>query len=77
VTYGHAERTLAAIRLLEAETVELLDGLPELDGEQASWLREVTSLGRTLVPSPRQPAHAGLPDAATAMKPAALRRLPG
>jgi len=40
MAYGHAERTLAAIRLLEAETAELLDGLPELDAEQSSWRHE-------------------------------------
>jgi hypothetical protein len=42
VSYGHAERTLAAIRLLEAETAELLDRLPWLDAEQSSWLQEFT-----------------------------------
>jgi len=43
MAYGHAERTLAAIRLLEAETRELLDGLPQLDHEQSQWRREVTA----------------------------------
>lgn len=38
MAYGHAERTLAAIRLLEAETRQLLDGLPALDREQSQWL---------------------------------------
>jgi len=40
MAYGHAERTLAAIRLLEAETRELLAGQEHLDPEQAEWLRE-------------------------------------
>jgi len=59
MAYGHAERTLAAIRLLEAETRELLDGLPEMDPEQSQWRRAVTA--------PRsqrcQPAFAELPAA--------------
>jgi hypothetical protein len=38
--YGHAERTLATIRLLEAETRELLSRQEHLDPEQAQWLRE-------------------------------------
>jgi hypothetical protein len=40
VAYGHAERTLAAIRLLESQTAELLGSLPWLDAEQSSWLEE-------------------------------------
>lgn len=39
-SYGHAERTLATIRLLEAETRELLSREKHLDPEQAKWLRE-------------------------------------
>jgi hypothetical protein len=39
MTYGHAERTLATIRLLEAETRELLSRHEHLDPEQAQWLR--------------------------------------
>jgi hypothetical protein len=39
-SYGHAERTLATIRLLEAETRELLCREEHLDPEQAEWLRE-------------------------------------
>jgi len=33
---------LAAIRLLEAETAELLGRLPRLDAEQSRWLQEFT-----------------------------------
>ncbi|HTX84661.1 MAG TPA: hypothetical protein VME44_20930 [Streptosporangiaceae bacterium] len=40
MTYGHAERTLATIRLLEAETRELLGRASELDPELAEWLRD-------------------------------------
>jgi len=43
MAYGHAERTLAAIRLLEAETRELLDDLPQLDPEQSQWRQEITA----------------------------------
>jgi len=41
MAYGHAERTLATIRMLEAETMELLSGREHLDPEQAEWLRDV------------------------------------
>jgi hypothetical protein len=40
MSYGHAERTLATIRLLEAETRELLNGQQQLDPEQEQWLRD-------------------------------------
>lgn len=38
MAYGHAERTLAAVRLLEAETRELLNRSADLDAEHARWL---------------------------------------
>ena len=40
MAYGHAERTLAAIRLLEAETRDLLSSMAHLDSEQEQWLRD-------------------------------------
>ncbi len=40
MAYGHAERNLAAIRLLEAETRELLNGLERLEPEHVQWLQE-------------------------------------
>jgi hypothetical protein len=40
MAYGHAERNLALIRQLEAETRQLLGRLPALDHEQAAWLRD-------------------------------------
>jgi hypothetical protein len=39
MAYGHAERTLAAIRLLEAETRELLSSQDRLDPEAAHYRR--------------------------------------
>jgi hypothetical protein len=45
MAYGHAERNLAAIRQLEAETRELLSGLPQLDLEQLQWLQETADGG--------------------------------
>jgi hypothetical protein len=41
--YGHAERNLALIRQLEAETRDLLETLDQPDPEQSAWLQEVTS----------------------------------
>jgi hypothetical protein len=45
MAYGHAERNLALLRQLEAETRELLESLDQPDLEQSAWLREVTSRG--------------------------------
>jgi hypothetical protein len=41
MAYGHAERTLAAIRLLEAETRDLLSRQEHLEPEHVEWLRTV------------------------------------
>jgi len=62
MAYGHAERTLATIRLLEAETRELLSRQEHLDPEQAQWLREAAeSASRRLCPGgaadPRTKPH--------------------
>ena len=43
MAYGHAERNLALIRQLEAETRQLLGSLDQLDQEQSAWLREVAA----------------------------------
>jgi hypothetical protein len=40
MAYGHAERNLALIRQLEAETASLLDHQGELDTAQAPWVGE-------------------------------------
>jgi hypothetical protein len=45
MTYGHAERNLALIRQLEAETRQLLDSFPQLDHEQSAWPEEANSSG--------------------------------
>ena len=51
MAYGHAERTLATIRLLEAETRDLLCSQEHLDPEHAQWLREAAdSASRRLRP---------------------------
>jgi hypothetical protein len=57
--YGHAERNLALIRRLEAETRELLGTLDQPDPEQSAWLQEVTSPERRAV-------HQCRPETATA-----------
>jgi hypothetical protein len=49
MAYGHAERNLALIRQLEAETRKLLGSLDQLDLEQSAWLQEITSPGRQAV----------------------------
>jgi hypothetical protein len=42
MTYGHAERTLAAIRLLEADTRRLLSSQdPRLTPDEREWPRGV------------------------------------
>ena len=45
MTYGHAERNLALIRQVEAETRQLLERLDQPDAEQSAWLREITASG--------------------------------
>jgi hypothetical protein len=57
--YGHAERNLALIRQLEAETRELLGTLAQPDPEQSAWLQEVTS-------PERQAVHRCRPETTTA-----------
>ncbi len=57
MAYGHAERNLCLIRQLEAETVQLLEGLDELDPEESAWLHEVTAPGK-LAARQRRPATA-------------------
>lgn len=44
MSYGHAERNLAAVRALTAETVELLRKRDRLTADQRQWLIDV---GRT------------------------------
>lgn len=46
MTYGHAERALVALRIVQAETLELLRSLPELDDEERAWLDEVGAADR-------------------------------
>ncbi len=52
MAYGHAERALATIRQLEAETRALLLGLDHLDPEQEQWLAD-TALADSRRPEPR------------------------
>ncbi len=55
MAYGHAERNLAPIRQLEAETRKLLGSLDQPDPEQSAWLQEITSPGRRFTRTgPRQ-----------------------
>jgi hypothetical protein len=43
MAYGHAERNLALLRQLEAETGQLLESLDQPDPEQSARLQEVAS----------------------------------
>jgi hypothetical protein len=45
MAYGRAERNLALVRQLEAETRQLLESLDQPDPEQSAWLQQVTSGG--------------------------------
>ena len=64
MAYGHAERTLAAIRLLETQTAELLYSLPWLDAEQSNWLKEAKQARSRAVYAPAGGRQAGgAPDA--------------
>jgi hypothetical protein len=61
MAYGHADRNLALIRQLEAETRKLLEGLDQLTPEQSAWLREITG-------PDRRAAHQGRPETAMAAR---------
>jgi hypothetical protein len=61
MAYGHAERNLAQIRQLEAETRKLLGSLDQLDPEQSAWSQEVPGPGR-------QAIHQYRPETATASR---------
>jgi hypothetical protein len=41
MSYGHAERNLATVRSLRAETIRLLAGRQELTPDEKQWLAEV------------------------------------
>jgi hypothetical protein len=45
MAYGHAERNLALLRQLEAETRQLLESLDQPDPEQSAWLQEAAGAG--------------------------------
>jgi hypothetical protein len=45
MAYGHAERNLALIRQLEAETRQVLESLDQPEPEQSAWLREGAAEG--------------------------------
>ena len=57
--YGHAERNLALIRQLEAETRDLVETLDQPDPEQSAWLQEGAG-------PERQPVHRYRSETATA-----------
>jgi hypothetical protein len=42
MAYGHAERNLALIRQLEAETRQLLASVTQLDPDQSAWMLEAS-----------------------------------
>jgi hypothetical protein len=59
MAYGHAQRCLAAIGQLEAETRQLLAGLGDLDQEQEAWLEEADlpvgpPASSASIPTPRE-----------------------
>lgn len=45
MAYSHAERNLALIRQLEAETRHMLGSLARLEPEQSAWLLEAAGRG--------------------------------
>jgi hypothetical protein len=53
MAYGHAERNLALIRQLEAETRQLLASMDQPDAEQPAWPRE----SGLALPPPRKAAE--------------------
>ena len=64
MAYGHAERNLALLRQLEAETRQLLESQEQPDSEQSAWPQEVTTSGDNprLGDRTGQKARQGCPD---------------
>jgi hypothetical protein len=58
MAYGHAERTLAAIWCLEAETAELLSARDHLDPDEEQWLQEILPQAATDSGSPQRHCRA-------------------
>jgi hypothetical protein len=54
MAYGHAERNLALIRQLEAETRDLLSRLDQPDPAQSAWWQDVIAPGQIAL-SPAAP----------------------
>jgi hypothetical protein len=59
MAYGHAERNLALIRQLEAETRQLLDSLDHPDQEQAASLGEGAAYAAAAADTPLSPGVPG------------------
>jgi hypothetical protein len=57
MSYGHAERTLATIRRIEAETMAFLNSHDHLEPEQEKWLCD--AVRRTGRGSPGAPGAKG------------------
>jgi hypothetical protein len=51
MSYGHAERNLATIRLLEAETRKLLNGIEQLDPDHERFLRDAAESAAQRLPT--------------------------
>jgi hypothetical protein len=65
MSYGHAERNLATIMLLEAETRELLNGIEQLDPEHERFLRDAAESAAQRPPA-SGPAARRRPDSSAA-----------
>ena len=54
MAYGHAERNLALIRQLEAETRQLLESLNQPDAEQSARLKDSRLASPSRLPAERE-----------------------
>jgi D-alanyl-D-alanine dipeptidase len=55
MSYGHAERNLAAVRVLCAETIRLLANRQVLTPDEKQWLDEATARQGGKRPKPARP----------------------
>jgi hypothetical protein len=69
MSYGHAERNLAAVRVLCAETIRLLANRQVLTPDEQEWLDEVTAAQPATRERVGRTDHAGCTSTAGAIRP--------
>src|SRR5690349_17080839 len=77
MSYGHAERNLAAVRVLCAETIRLLANRHVLTPDEKQWLDEVMAAQPATRGRVGRTEHAGCTSTADALPPRHPHEVPG